>query len=32
MRVLLVQDAGVEERRNSKNNLSNFTNIDSDGL
>lgn len=32
MRVLFVQDAGVERRRNSKYNLFNFTNIDSTAL
>lgn len=32
MRVLLVQNAGVEGRRKNKNNLSNFINIDSHGL
>ena len=32
MRVLFSQDAGVEEKRNSKYTLFNFTNIDSTAL
>lgn len=32
MRALLVHDAEVEGRRNSRNNLFNFTSIDSDAL
>ena len=32
MKVFLVQDAGVKGRKKSKNNLPNFTNIDSDDL
>lgn len=32
MKEFLVQDAGMKGRKNSKNNLPNFTNTDSDDL